>query len=145
MAKDRPVILVIEVDGPTRDLLRELLAYEAGYLVHTATDRHEALRVLVEIHIDMVVMELPMPVAEALDLCRAARSIGVADLRVLILTAWGERYREEAIRAGADAYLTKPFELDELLDFVRVLLVSRVGDGTAMAQPSGSVAPGPRD
>jgi DNA-binding response OmpR family regulator len=109
-------VLVVEDDPLTCELLQELLQ-PVGYRVETAEDGAAALRRLQGGDIDLVLLDQMLPLVHGRTLCERIRA-GRSDsyLPIIMLTAlWGEQYRRAALSAGADVYLTKPCDTDELL------------------------------
>jgi two-component system response regulator MprA len=115
-------ILVVDDERAVRDSLRRALELE-GYRVELAEDGDQALRRLdLEPQPDAVILDVLMPGADGLEVCRRLRSSGVR-VPVLMLTARAEvDSRVEGLDAGADDYLPKPFALAELLARLRALL-----------------------
>ena len=115
-------ILVVDDERAVRDSLRRALELE-GYRVELAEDGEEALRRLeLEPGPDAVILDVLMPGADGLEVCRTIRGGGNA-VPVLMLTARAEiDSRVEGLDAGADDYLPKPFALAELLARLRALL-----------------------
>ncbi|MFJ8045000.1 response regulator transcription factor [Kitasatospora sp. NPDC096147] len=114
-------ILVVDDEPALRDALENSLAFE-GYEVTTATDGFEALDAVERDRPDLVLLDIMMPRMDGLTAVRRMRSRGDA-VPVLMLTARdavGDRVT--GLDVGADDYLAKPFELDELLARVRALL-----------------------
>jgi len=113
-------ILVIEDDPAILKLLRRGLAYE-GYLVDTATDGRSGLLMARDNHFDLVVLDWMLPGMDGLEVCHRLRTGG--EVPILMLTAKDTiQDRVEGLDAGADDYLVKPFNLDELLARIRALL-----------------------
>jgi two-component system response regulator MprA len=113
-------ILVIEDDPAILKLLRRGLAYE-GYLVDTATDGRSGLLMARDNRPDLVVLDWMLPGMDGLEVCHRIR-IG-SEVPILMLTAKDTiQDRVEGLDAGADDYLVKPFNLDELLARIRALL-----------------------
>ncbi len=113
-------ILVIEDDEGILAFLRRGLAYE-GYEVDVATDGRAGLDIAVQRPPDLVVLDLMLPGMDGLDVCRRLRAGG--DVPIIILTAKdGVNDRVIGLDMGADDYMVKPFDLDELLARVRALL-----------------------
>ena len=113
-------ILVIEDDPAILKLLRRGLSYE-GYLVDTATDGHSGLLIARDNHPDLVVLDWMLPGMDGLEVCHRLRTGG--DVPILMLTAKDTiQDRVQGLDAGADDYLVKPFNLDELLARIRALL-----------------------
>src|SRR5437763_1386775 len=110
---DKQRILVVD-DEPqiTRVLRRGLMTH--GYDVRAAADGRSALQMLGEWPPDLVVTDLSMPNMDGIELCRKLRSF--SQLPIIVLSVRGEeRTKVEALDAGADDYVTKPFGIEELL------------------------------
>ncbi|MBA3562238.1 MAG: response regulator transcription factor [Actinobacteria bacterium] len=121
-------ILVVDDERAVRDSLRRALELE-GYGVELAEDGEQALRRLeLEPQPDAVILDILMPGADGLEVCRRLRRAG-NEIPVLMLTARAEiDSRVAGLDAGADDYLSKPFALAELLARLRALL-RRLGNG----------------
>ena len=120
-------ILVAEDDAEIRQALDRILTYE-GYDVITANDGAAALEVIKDHQPTAILLDVMMPFVDGLAVCRKLRESGNRT-PVLMLTARHEvSDRVAGLDAGADDYLTKPFDLDELLARVRALL-RRIDDG----------------
>ncbi len=114
-------LLVAEDDAEIRQALERILTYE-GYEVISANDGAAALEAIREHEPDAILLDVMMPFVDGLDVCRKIRERGDRT-PVLMLTARHELSdRVAGLDAGADDYVTKPFELDELLARVRALL-----------------------
>jgi len=124
-------ILVVDDERAVRDSLRRALELE-GYRVELAEDGEQALRRLdAEPAPDAVILDVLMPGADGLEVCRRLRSTG-NEVPVLMLTARSEvDSRVAGLDAGADDYLPKPFALAELLARLRALLRRFAGDDGA--------------
>jgi two-component system, OmpR family, response regulator MprA len=113
-------ILIIEDDEGISKVLRRALVYE-GYQVDTALDGESGLNLHRDNHPDLVVLDWMLPGMDGLEVCRRLREIG--SVPILMLTAKEAlEDRIHGLDAGADDYMVKPFELDELLARVRALL-----------------------
>jgi two-component system, OmpR family, response regulator MprA len=111
-------VLLVDDDRALRDAVGRALRLE-GFDVTLAADGPEALELALTRLPDVVVLDVAMPSMSGLEVCRRIRD-GGARTSVLMLTAKdGVRDRVLGLDAGADDYLTKPFELDELLARVR--------------------------
>jgi two-component system, OmpR family, response regulator MprA len=131
-------ILVVDDEPAVRDALEASLSFE-GYAVSTAADGLAALAELENHHPGLVVLDVLMPRLDGLTTCRRLRARG-DNVPVLMLTARdtiGDRVT--GLDAGADDYLVKPFELEELLARVRALL--RRGLLVTRSEPAGPAAP----
>ncbi|MBO3678913.1 response regulator transcription factor [Streptomyces sp. NEAU-YJ-81] len=117
---DQQRLLLIEDDRETADMLAELFSSE-GYDVDVAFDGHRGLHLGLSRRHQVMVIDRMLPGIEGLDLVKRLRRVGVTT-RVLVLTALGELgERVTGLDSGADDYLVKPFEVDELLARVRAL------------------------
>ncbi|MER8158299.1 response regulator transcription factor [Streptomyces sp. NPDC094472] len=117
---DQTRLLLIEDDRETADMLAELFSSE-GYDVDVAFDGHRGLHLGLSRRHQVMVVDRMLPGIEGLDLVKRLRRVGVTT-RVLVLTALGELgERVTGLDSGADDYLVKPFEVDELLARVRAL------------------------
>lgn len=119
-------VLIVEDD----QLLREQLAATLranDYVVDVAVDGEEGLYFAQEYPIDLAIVDLGLPKLDGVELIKALRKSG-SSCPILILTArsrWQEKV--EGLEAGADDYLTKPFQPEELLARLKVLLRRSVG------------------
>jgi two-component system, OmpR family, response regulator MprA len=122
-------VLVVEDDADIADVLRRSLRNE-GYEVKTSADGVEALDVAAGFVPDLVVLDLGLPRLDGVEVCRRLREDG--DVPILMLTARAETEdRVTGLDSGADDYLVKPFERQELLARIRALLRRRPPRGTA--------------
>ena len=120
---NRGDLLVVDDDPKITSLLRRALSIE-GYEVRTANNGSDGLARVRERQPDLVVLDLLMPGIDGLEVCHRLRE--ESDIPILILTAKDETQdRVRGLDSGADDYLVKPFELDELLARVRALLRRR--------------------
>ena len=125
----RPRVLVIEDDVDIAGVLRRSLDKE-GYEVRIAADGEAALDAAGLFEPDAVVLDLGLPKLDGVEVCRRLRADG--DVPILILTARDAvDARVEGLDSGADDYLVKPFERDELLARMRALLRRRPPRGSA--------------
>lgn len=113
-------ILVIDDEPQITRVLRAALAAQ-GYDVRIANDPDEGLHVFRDWTPDLVVTDLMMPGIGGVEVCRAIRSRGTTPIVVLSVREH-ERSKVEALDAGADDYITKPFGIQELLARVRAHL-----------------------
>jgi CheY-like chemotaxis protein len=122
VASRRPVILVVDDDQTTCEVLRELLQDE-GYAVAIATTGRAGLERIAAGGVDLVVLDLLLPDMDGTDLCREVRAREPAagtPLPIIMLTAYlAPHGREESLAAGASDYLDKPFDASDLVERVR--------------------------
>ncbi|HEY3057346.1 MAG TPA: response regulator [Chloroflexota bacterium] len=114
-------MLVVDDEPMIRQLVADCLV-EAGFQAETAANGSEALRVMRHATPDLIVLDLMMPVLDAtgfLELVRHTPSC--SHVPVVVMTATFDAY-QEAARLGAQACLSKPFELDDLVAEVARLI-----------------------
>lgn len=125
--------LVVEDDPALREQLSRQLR-DAGYAVDTAPDGEEGLYRATEFPLDVAVVDIGLPLLSGVDLIRKVRKAGRA-FPILILTArdrWQNKV--EGLEAGADDYLVKPFQPEEMLARVRALIRRSGGWAQAILQ-----------
>src|SRR5205814_4609054 len=122
----KPLVLIVEDDN---DLGTSIVDYlkEEGLDAKLARDGDQAMRMVDSLTPSVVVLDLMMPRRDGFSVLRELRSDGrIAQLPVIVVTAiFGLSERLYATELGAADYVTKPFELDELLERVRNVLASR--------------------
>lgn len=113
-------LLVVDDDERIRGLLQKFLI-RSGFLVSAARDAAQARRILSGLEFDLIVLDVMMPGEDGVSLTRDLRKRMTTP--ILLLTAKGETAnRIEGFEAGADDYLTKPFEPKELLLRINAIL-----------------------
>jgi two-component system response regulator QseB len=134
-AAGRPRLLLVEDDRELAGLLERVLTAE-GYDVAPAPDGQRGLHLALTREFDLLVLDRGLPAIEGLDLLQRLRGKGV-QAPVLVLSARGTTAdRVEGLDAGAEDYLVKPFEVEELLARLRALLRRHVDRATVL--PLGS-------
>jgi len=116
-------ILVVDDEASIRDLLREVLT-AAGHTVLTAPDGREALPLTLSEKPDLILTDIRMPKLDGLTLCKALRvNTETKHIPVVILTTYNtSEHMEAAMAAGADDFLPKPLNVEEVKIRVRSLL-----------------------
>lgn len=119
-------VLVVDDEASITSFLRMGLA-RSGYEVTVASDGNEALAAAGREHFDLVVLDVMLPGIDGVSVCRRLR--GNAELMILMLTAADAvAQRVAGLEAGADDYMVKPFDFEELLARLRALLRRRLPD-----------------
>ena len=114
-------LLVVDDDPDVRDSLRRALGY-AGYAVATAVNGADALASVSRSPVDLIILDVLMPMLDGFDTCRALRERGNATPVIVLTARDAVDDRVAGLEAGADDYLVKPFALRELLARVNALL-----------------------
>lgn len=119
-----PKVLIVEDDAATRRLYKFMLT-NGGYPVVEAEDGVAALEQLSQHHCDLVITDMNMPRMDGMELIQAIRR-DYSDLYVILITAFGTPDTEkQARRIGANDYLAKPFDFEELERRVKAFFESR--------------------
>jgi two-component system alkaline phosphatase synthesis response regulator PhoP len=114
-------ILLVEDEPDLVLMLADRLRAE-GYFVETAGDGEKALELLAGRAFDLVILDIMLPGKSGIEVCRELRQLGIA-VPVLMLTARSQPVdKVVGLKIGADDYVTKPFEMMELLARVEALL-----------------------
>ena len=131
-----PRVLVVEDDRRLASMLADLSAAE-GYDVVLAHDGQRALHEGLTREFDVIVLDRGLPVLEGLDVLGRLRAKGIAT-PTLVLSALGNPAdRVEGLNRGAEDYLTKPFDVDELLARLRVLRRRLASTARVLPVPGG--------
>ncbi|MBQ2645482.1 response regulator transcription factor [bacterium] len=114
-------LLVVDDDTDIRELLEFDLA-QSGYDVDTAKDGSEGLQKALSNHYDLILLDVMMPKINGFDVCKNIKS-HKPEIPILLLTAKGTiNDKTIGFNSGADDYIVKPFDVQEVLLRVRVLL-----------------------
>jgi len=117
---DRSRILVVDDETQITRVLKTTLSSQ-GYEVKTATNGNEGFNAAMDWLPDLIITDLSMPQMNGVELCRAVRER--SQVPILVLSVRGdEKNKIEALDAGADDYVTKPFSTNELLARIRANL-----------------------
>lgn len=105
-------------------LLQTVLESE-GYEVETATSGSDALAKISELPPDLVLLDVMMPGMTGIEVTqRIRKNQNLQELPVVLITAYGENTAQQGIKVGANDYLSKPLDLDKLLEKVRAFCES---------------------
>src|SRR5271154_3778755 len=117
---DHKHILVVDDESQITRVLRTSLSSH-GYDIRVANDGETALEIMKDWTPDLVITDLAMPNMDGLELCRRLRT--KTQIPIIVLSVRGEeKTKVQALDAGADDYVTKPFGIEELLARVRANL-----------------------
>jgi chemosensory pili system protein ChpA (sensor histidine kinase/response regulator) len=122
-AKRKPRLLVVDDSISIRKFAQRFLD-RAGYEVQVATDGMEALDIMDNIKFDVVITDLEMPVMHGYDLmAEMKKNPALMHIPVIVLTSRaGDKHRQKALEMGAQDYIVKPFEEQDMLGALRKLL-----------------------
>jgi len=112
-------LLIVEDEKPIREKMVNNVAWQSNdYQVYQASNGEEAISVLENEEIDIMVTDIQMPKIGGMELVRRARNLN-RDLKVIIISGYAEfEYAQQSIRLGVDDYLLKPFRSQRLLKVV---------------------------
>ncbi|HYN29836.1 MAG TPA: response regulator transcription factor [Dermatophilaceae bacterium] len=137
-------LLVVEDDPQLADLLAGLLA-EEGYAVDVARDGQRGLHLGLTRDYEALVLDRGLPAVEGLDLLARLRSQGRLAPALVLSALDGSRDKVAGLDAGADDYLGKPFDVEELLARLRALLRRHADVAPVLGLPVGALEPATRD
>ncbi len=113
-------VLVAEDDSLIRAVFADIVRNEGFDLVEV-DDGERALQVVNSRQIDMIVTDMKMPVMDGFDLLVAVKKAH-PEIPITVITGFNSEYREtEALAAGADAYITKPFKVSDVAETLRAM------------------------
>lgn len=112
-------ILIVDDEPHIRALLEQTLEdfEDAAVEILTAKDGQEALEIIEEEHPDLVFLDVMMPRMNGFDVCQKVKQeLNLANLYIVMLTAKGQEFdKKKGLEVGADTYMTKPFDPDEIV------------------------------
>jgi len=125
---DGALVLVVDDEPSIRETVGFILEME-GFRIAMAEDGEQALEQVARLRPPVVLLDAMMPRRDGFDVCRTIKSdAALTGTRVVMLTAMGQkRDRERAAEAGADHFVTKPFDEAELLALLRRLTAPAPG------------------
>lgn len=123
----RTTILIVEDDPSLQELLKQNLEFE-GYAVLVARDGQAGLELIQTQEVDLLILDLMLPKMSGIDLCKQLRSTGNQTPIIMLTARDTQADKIRGLKTGADDYVTKPFDIMELLARVEVILRRR---GTA--------------
>lgn len=129
-------LLLVEDDPTLRELLEQLLSGE-GYQIDVAADGQRALHLGLTRSYDVMLLDRGLPAIEGLDLLMRLRAKGVTTPTLILSALDNPMDRVIGLDAGAEDYLGKPFDLDELLARLRALVRRHADTSGVLALPGG--------
>ena len=121
---ETPTVLVVD-DQPANIRLLEAILVPRGYEIRAASSGDEALKILAEQDLDLVLLDIVMPGMDGYEVCRRIRERPeTAFLPVVMVTASGDEQKVKALESGADDFVAKPINKSELL--ARVASLARI-------------------
>jgi two-component system response regulator RegA len=125
--KDKPAALIVDDDDVFHNRLSR--AFELrGWEAHVAASGREALMCARESGPDLAIVDLRMPGESGLDVIKSLRELD-ATITIIVLTGYGSIATAlEAVRCGADYYLSKPVDVDQILHTYEAVRLSTLGD-----------------
>lgn len=127
-------ILVCDDDPSLRELVRAVLGDRYRFV--EAADGAEALEIARELHPDLIVLDVMLPGLSGIEVLEAIRGDErLRELKVVVITAWSHAEMEVQV-AGADRFVSKPFDPDDLSEAVEELLT-----GVGSTEPAGAEGP----
>jgi len=137
MSANKPTLLLVDDDSAHRFMLREVLA-DRDYEILCAEDGSEALNVLAEHHVDLILLDMRMPVMDGLTTLRRMQARGLT-VPTIVLTAHADiEDAIEAMKLGARDYLLKPIDITQLQELLSSVL------GESMAAPATQIGDIPK-
>ncbi len=120
-------ILVVDDDEIMRSALKRILEAQ-GYKILQAQDGLELSKLLETTRLDMILLDINLPWVDGLELCRLIKShYNFKNVPLIIISARKDKDDvERGIDAGADDYLTKPFDIDQMIDIVNKKLLEGI-------------------
>jgi two-component system, OmpR family, alkaline phosphatase synthesis response regulator PhoP len=121
-----PRILIVDDEAHLRMLIQQTLEEleDEGVELVTAADGEEALEAIEASAPQLMFLDVMMPRLSGFDVCsRVKKTLGMKDVYIVLLTAKGQEFdKQKGLEAGADLYMTKPFDPDALLAKARTVL-----------------------
>jgi len=123
MSQQEKSILIVEDSPSVRAMLADMLESE-GYKVMEAVDGYEAFKLVEYLKFDLIITDLTMPVMDGLEFIRQAKKLPLCRFVPIVVLSSEEDQRkvEEAKKAGASTYLSKPFKEMQLRSMLKVVL-----------------------
>lgn len=123
-------ILIVDDEQHVRQLLSKVLRKE-GYEIYTAADGREGLQIFQDNNIDVIISDIKMPVMDGIEFLHEVKA-QQPDVGFILITAFATTETAiDAIKSGAQDYVTKPFDINEIINAVRKIVASSEAEGEA--------------
>jgi CheY-like chemotaxis protein len=121
---EKLLVVVVEDDSALRTLVMQMVRSQLGAEVMGAADGEHALRLVHSVRPGLVVLDMDLPEVHGLEVARRLRADpAFATLPILGMSGWAAA--DDALAAGCDAFIPKPFRVDALVEAIRKLLPER--------------------
>ena len=119
-------ILIVEDEESIIELISTVFSFSNSYQILCSRDGEEALKIAKEDSPDIVLLDMHIPKIDGIEVCRLLKSSPLtSDIKILLLTGISQRHElDKAKKAGVDAYIIKPFNIDTLIKTVEKFLNS---------------------
>jgi CheY-like chemotaxis protein len=123
----KKLVLIVEDEPDNREIIRTVVEEIVGYEAALASDGEAALQAIATRTPDLILMDLMMPVLNGFETIRALKAQSATErIPIIAVSALSRpRDQEQAFEAGADDYISKPFDLDLLADKIAELALAR--------------------
>ena len=123
----KKLVLIVEDEPDNREIIRTVVEEIVGYEAALASDGEAALQAIATHTPDLILMDLMMPVLNGFETIRALKAQSATErIPIIAVSALSRpRDQEQAFEAGADDYISKPFDLDLLADKIAELALAR--------------------
>lgn len=126
--KKRKVVVIGEDDEPIATLLRDSINDEDGYQAVVVSDGALVIEIVRQVHADLLILDIMMPGLNGFEVFDRVRAdTDIRDMPVLFVSAATNQYDSDFAKRGIQEIISKPFDLNDLLDRVRVLCPADAG------------------
>lgn len=127
----KKVVVIGEDDEPIATLLRDSINDEAGYQAVVVSDGALVIEIVRQVHADLLILDIMMPGLNGFEVFDRVRAdTDIRDMPVLFVSAATTQYDKDFVQRGIKDLISKPFDLNDLLDRVRVLCPADAGGKT---------------
>lgn len=115
--REKPVVLIVEDNELSREVIQDVIEF-SGFETKIAINGKEAVECVCKTAPDVIIMDIQMPIMDGLEATRTIREINcLPDVPIIALTGLAREIgREQCFAAGVDDFLTKPVDIDQLIN-----------------------------